>query len=258
MTMLTVTNLSAGYGDKTVLHGLSFTLSCGLTVLLGENGSGKTTLFRALSSAIRPTAGTVTLDGEDLLALSPKKRAQKMAQVFGTHQTLSGITGEDLAEMALYPSHGLFYRPDKTAKEKILSVARELGAESLLARVLEEMSAGERQLSELVAALVQDTPLLLLDEPTSSLDYNRTHEFLRKAKTLSNRKILFATLHSPELALAYADRVLLLKDGGIVAEIVPAKESAAEVEAKLRLLYPQIAVTETDGGFAVISPHISD
>ena len=252
--MLTISELSAGYGGNTVLRRISFNLDKGLTVLLGQNGSGKTTLLRAISGSIRPEAGQITLNDENLLRLSVKQRARRVAQVAGTHQTLAGITGMDLAEMALHPAHGLFYRPGKAEREQIIKTAKTMEAETLLPRPLEKMSAGERQLVELTAALCQRTPLLLLDEPTSALDYNRTHDFLTKAKALAEEKILLATLHDPGLALCYADRILLLKDGEIIGDFSPHETDAWEAETMLRQLYPQIQVIHTAGGLTILYP----
>lgn len=251
--MLTVSALSAGYGNNTVLRKVSFRVSNGLTVLLGENGSGKTTLFRALSGSVRVSGGEVTLDGKNLLSLSPKERAGCISQVLGTHQTLAGITGEDLAEMAFYHKHGLFYAPEKAEKEQIRKTAREMNAAHLLERFLENMSAGERQTVELLAAVCQDTPLMLLDEPTSALDFNRTHDFLSRARSLGKQKIILASLHEPALALAYADRILLLKNGNLAGDFVPSDTPLEEIEKQLQLLYPRAKVISTENAFSVVS-----
>jgi len=96
--MLTVNHLTVGYGDRIILHNVSFSLADGFHVLLGQNGAGKTTLFRTLSGTVRPQSGTVSLDGENLLSLPPKQLARRLSLVLGTHRTLSGITGQDLAE----------------------------------------------------------------------------------------------------------------------------------------------------------------
>ncbi len=249
--MLTVSSLSAGYGGTAVIRHISFRLEKGFHVLLGQNGSGKTTLLRTLSGSIRPEEGQILLNGENLLSLRVKQRARLLALVAGTHQTLSGITGMDLAEMALHPAHGLFYRLSKAEKAQLLQTARGMEAEALLERPLERISAGERQLVELTAALCQGTPLLLLDEPTSALDYNRTHDFLAKAKALGEEKILLATLHDPGLALSYADRILLLQDGEIIGDFSPRETDAAQAQAMLRLLYPQIQVLCAEGALTI-------
>jgi len=242
MIMLTVQDVSAGYGDRKVLEKISFQLDVGLHILLGRNGSGKTTLFRAISGAVPSKSGGILLNGESLHKLSIKERAKRLAIVLGTHQTLEGITGEDLAEMAFYPRQNLFYKPGKKEKESVLHAAKEYGVEDLLERPLESMSAGERQTMELMTAILQDTPLLLLDEPTSTLDYNRTHEFLSKVKSISQKKIVLVTLHDPGLALRYADRILLIKEGQIAGDFAPSETSADVVEKMLRMLYPELRV----------------
>ncbi len=250
--MLTVSCLSAGYRENEVLHSVGFSLENGLTVLLGENGSGKTTLFRVLAGSLRPFSGSVMLDGEDVLRLSVKERAGRIALLTGAHQTLPGVTGWDLAEMAFYPAKGLFYRPGTREKEKIVALAREMGAEDLLSRPLETLSGGERQTVGLLAAVCQDTPVLLLDEPTASLDFNRTHAFFRQAKALAKEKILLAAVHDPALALRFADRVLFLKDGRIVRDLIPNETSLQDAAEALKLLYPEIRVVCTDGTVTVV------
>ncbi len=256
-TSLSVVSLTAGYGGRTVLRDLSFKLRPGLTVLLGENGSGKTTLFRVLSGALRPASGTVTSGGTDLISLSAKKRAKLISLVTGQGGALPGLTCWDLCEMALYPAHGTVFLPGERERERIRETARTLGAEDLLPRTPDRMSGGERQTARLLAALVQDTPVMLLDEPTAPLDYRRAREFLSVLREHCRGKTMLASLHDPALALRFADRILLLKDGGIAGEFSPTAAGAEEAEEKLRLLFPDIRVVkepggEDRGGFAVI------
>ena len=249
--MLNVMNLSAGYRENEVLRGIGFSLGVGLNVILGENGSGKTTLFRVLDGSLSPFSGTVSLDGEDLLRLSVKERAKRIALLTGTHQMLPGVTGWDLAEMAFYPAKGLLYRPGTREKEKIASLAREMDAEDLLSRPLETMSGGERQTVGLLAAVCQDTPVLLLDEPTAPLDYNRTHAFFRQAKGIAESRTVLASVHDPSLALRYADRILLMKEGKIVRDLIPKRISPGDAEEALKPLYPDIRVALSDDTLTV-------
>ncbi len=249
--MLTVEHLTAGYDGVPVLRDLCCGFAQEFCVVLGQNGSGKTTLFRAVSGTLRPMGGQVLFDGEELPRLPARQRARRVAQVLTTHQTLSGLTGMDIARMAFYAVDGLFYRPCEKQEQRIRQLAKKLDAASLPDRLLEEMSAGERQLAELLAALCQDTPLLLLDEPTASLDFNRTHELLIKAKRLAEHKTVIATLHDPALALRYADRIYLLQDGRLVAEFAPASTDVRQIEAYLRMLYPRIRVIRWEGGLSV-------
>lgn len=245
--MLTVMNLSAGYRENEVLHGIGFSISNGLTVLLGENGSGKTTLFRVLSGSLRPFSGSIHSDGEDLCTMTVRERAKRIALLTGKHQTLSGVTGYDLVEMAFYPANGLFFRVGKKQKERMTALAQKMGAEELLSRPLETMSGGERQTVGLLAAVCQDTPVLLLDEPTAPLDYNRTHAFFRQAKALAENRLLLAAVHDPALALRYADRILLLKEGRLVRDLILRQTELRDAEEALNLLYPGLRVSLSDG-----------
>jgi len=250
--MLEIEHLSVGYGGRKVLKDVSFQLEKGFHVLLGRNGSGKTTLFRALAGTLCPEEGKIILNGENLRIMSARERARRLSAVLGTHQTLTGLSGMDLCEMAFYATGGLFDRPGRSEKETIRTNAALLGIEPLLERSLETLSAGERQMTELLAAMCQDTPLMLLDEPTSALDYNRTHDFLKKAKKLSETKLLLATLHDPSLALRYADSMLFLREGRIACKLTPAQSDESEAENKLRLLYPAIRVLRIGGTLTVL------
>lgn len=227
---------------------MSFSLGKGLHVILGRNGSGKTTLFRALCGVITPQSGQAELDGVNLLTLAPKKRARKVAAVLNSHRSVSGITGQALSEMALYAKSDMFMRPGKQELDRIRLIAGEMKISYLLDTLLENMSAGERQLLSLLSAEVQDTPLMLLDEPTSSLDYNRIHEFMTRAKANSKEKILVCTLHDPSLALRYADSILMIDEGKLICSFAPGQVSAEEAEKNLRLIYPSIHVFNTDRG----------
>ncbi len=249
--MLEIKRLSAGYGGKRIIHEISFTLDKGFNVLLGQNGSGKTTIFRALSGALPGTCGEIILEGTDISGLSVKKRAALVSYMNSEHTAMSGIDGMQLAKMAFYPSHGIFYTPGKKEEEFIRRTAEQFDAAALLEKNLNEMSSGERQLSWLIAAICQNTGLMMLDEPTSALDFNRTHDFLSKLQMQKEDKIIFASLHDPGLALEYADRILLLNEGKLCGEIIPKNTDAAEAEEKLRVLYPGIKIYENGGTFCV-------
>jgi len=249
--MLNVQNLVCAYEKKVVINNLSFSLDPGLHVILGQNGSGKTTFFRGLVNIIRPIAGEVLLDGENVLSLSPKKRARLISVVLGSHKTLAGITGEALAEMTLYSKSGLLLRPTEEDRQRIRLIAGEMGIAGLLDVPLEKMSSGERQMLSLLAAEVQNTPVMLLDEPTSSLDYNRIHEFMSRAKKISKEKILVCTLHDPALAVRYADRIMLIKNGDLVGDFSPNEVTAEKASNLLRQIYPNIQVFTTEKGLSI-------
>jgi len=240
--MLKLANVLLRYDNEIIVEDLSAEFDNGLTIILGQNGSGKTTIFRGILGSINQISGKISLDGKNLLKLSAREKAKYISVVRSVHNDISGITGKDYVLMAFYPQNSLFYNPDKKEIEIVLKIAKDLSAEHLLNKTLDKMSSGERQLIELLSALCQNTKVMLLDEPTSSLDYNRTHEFLERIKEISKDKIIVATLHDPNLAIKYADRILLLDSGTIVDDFNPKEETKEKIEERLRVIFPKFSV----------------
>ncbi|MBE6968776.1 MAG: ABC transporter ATP-binding protein [Ruminococcaceae bacterium] len=213
--MLELRHLSAGYGGRAVIHDLSFAMTAGeLTVLLGPNGCGKSTLLKALVG-IAGASGEVRLDGEELLTLPPRLRARRLTCLAQSH-TAADITVERLVLHGRFPylSYPRRYRAeDYAAAERAME---EMGILELASAPLAELSGGQRQKAYIAMALAQDTPVLLMDEPTTWLDAAHQLQLLRLAKTLAraNRHVLLV-LHDVPRALETADRLILMDKGRI-------------------------------------------
>ena len=253
-------HLCVGYGNGAVLRDFSLTTEPGITVLLGCNGSGKTTLFRTLIGGITPSSGTVTIDGEPLFSLSTRQRARRIAAMPQVTRFSPGITALDYAEMGFYAASGLFFTPGSREHERVRALARDYQCDALLDRTMDTLSAGEAQLISLLSVMVQDTPLILLDEPTAALDYNRTHRFLQTLTAYSarERKTVLMTLHDPQLALTYGDRIVTLRDGSQDAVLDPKRSSLPVIRQALERLYPSIRIFSQNGRYFVFDDFMNE
>ena len=217
--MLEVRDLAYGFAARRVGEGVTFSLAPGETLaVLGGNGAGKTTLFRTLLGLLPPLAGTLVLDGAALAALAPPERARRLAYVPQHHVPAFGFTVLEAVLMGRASRLSTFARPgrdDYAAAQAALATLR-IGA--LAARPVTEISGGERQLAMIARALAQQAQVLVLDEPTASLDFGNRVRVLGEIDRLraAGMTILFST-HEPDQALAHADRALLLGRGRMLA-----------------------------------------
>lgn len=243
MKGLQVSHLTVAYGSRTVLRDLSLTVSPGeIVAVLGENGCGKTTLLRAIGGHVSPMTGTLTVNDQDLTSLSIRRRAALVTLMAQESAAQAGLTGMDRIRLGFYPAKGLFGRLTQAEEEEIAAMARSFGILPLLDRDLSEMSTGERQLILLLSASVHRTPVLLLDEPTASLDFNRTEElFLLLHRIAAQGTAILTVLHDPTQALRHADALVRLTRGK--AEYwnlrTPDYES---LELALRAGYPHLRI----------------
>lgn len=241
--LLEAENLTVGY-RRPVVRSASLVLQAGeLTALLGPNGCGKSTLLRGISGNGKVFAGTVRVCGQDCLALSARRRARCLALLPQRVGVLPGLTVREVIAMGRYVHSGLFGGPQPGDAERVEQIARTFGVEPLLDTDCAALSEGQRQLVHLCRVAVQDTPVLLLDEPNSALDFTNTHRLFATLRrwVRGQHKAGLVVLHDPALALRYCDRLLLMQRGQLCGEIHPG-DGAPAVEAALAPLYPQLRV----------------
>jgi iron complex transport system ATP-binding protein len=221
--MLEIRNLTAGYRRKTILRHLSVDFEAGrLTAVVGPNGCGKSTLLKAILGMLPQTEGTVALEGEVLPgARDPLRMARRIAYL-PQGQRVPDMTVEQMVTHGRFPY--LVYPRGYTDRDRDLARAamERVGIGHLAAAPMATLSGGLRQTAYLAMALAQDTPYLLLDEPSTYLDVAHQVALMRLLRELSAEgRGVVAVLHDLPLALTYADRVVVMDEGQIVAQGTP-------------------------------------
>lgn len=217
--------LTLRYQQRTIFQDLSLAIpDGGFTVIVGPNACGKSTLLRALARLLVPAGGQVLLDQTPIDHLSSKAVARRLGLLPQSAQAPDGITVADLVARGRFP-HQSFLRQWSTADEVAVGQAMEAAQVTALAQMrVDELSGGQRQRVWIAMVLAQDTPILLLDEPTTYLDIAHQIELLDLLAQLNRQgRTLVAVLHDLNQACRYATHLVAMKDGGVVAQGAPAQ-----------------------------------
>ena len=229
---LDIRGLSFSYdGQRQILDKLDLSFSCGdFVVVLGRNGAGKTTLFRNLLGLLRPQSGTVEVDGVDFLHLSAKERAKRIAYIPQESHPSFSYSVLTTVLMGTTSQISTLASPGQKEMETALAALRRFSIEDLASRRVDSLSGGERQLVMCARALAQNAPILLFDEPTSSLDWGNQIRTLSTIRGLVGEGYLaLVSTHNVEQALNYASRLVLLDGGRIVADGSPGELAASSI-----------------------------
>ena len=248
--------ISVAYHQRAVVQALDVSIPDGsFTVIVGANGCGKSTLLRALARVLVPTSGRVVLDGQEIRSLSSKEVARRLGLLPQGPIAPEGISVGDLVARGRYPHQSLFrqWSPDDDAA--VADAMATTGVADLADAYLDELSGGQRQRVWLAMTLAQETPIMLLDEPTTFLDVAHQIEVLDLCAELHERKgrTLVVVLHDLNLACRYASHVIAMKDGAIVAEGRPEDIVTAELVEQVFGLRCQI-IADPQSGTPLVIP----
>lgn len=212
--------LTLGYGRKLIAEDLSLTIPDGeLTVIIGPNGCGKSTLLRSLARLIRPSAGEVRLDGRLIQDLPTREVARRIGLLPQSAVAPDDILVSDLVARGRHPHRQAFAgwtEADERAVQHALEATNTL---ALAERAVDSLSGGQRQRVWIALALAQETPLLLLDEPTTWLDITHQIDLLELLEDLNRQQghTLVMVLHDLNHACRYATHLVAMRDGKVLA-----------------------------------------
>lgn len=221
---LVADSVDLGYGERLVVSGLSLAIQSGLvTAIVGPNACGKSTLLRALARIITPDQGQVVLDGEDIHSLPTKEVARRLGLLPQTPIAPDGILVADLVARGRSPHQTLFQQWSTADEAAVMAALEATETADLAERPVDELSGGQRQRVWIAMTLAQETPILLLDEPTTFLDITHQVEVLDLVAALNRERArtVVMVLHDLNMACRYAQYVVAMRDGRIVTEGAP-------------------------------------
>ena len=245
---LAVSDLCFAYDRRPILQGVSFSLGEGqLVALLGANGAGKTTLFRCILGLNEGYEGSITVDGGEVSTLTPRQLSHRIAYIPQIHYPAFQYSVLEMVLMGTTHRLSPVGAPGTHEEAAALDALRSLGIGHLASRDYGKLSGGEQQMVLIARALVQGTKLLLMDEPTASLDYGNQLRVLAAVRQLTREgyTVLLST-HDPQHALTYSGRILALSGGTLIADGAPRD---ALTPALIRTLYGVDAVFSPDGKY---------
>lgn len=244
--MITLESVTKRYGDTTVLDACTTSFGGeGVTALIGPNGAGKSTLLGIIGRLIQAEEGSIHVDGMDVRTEPSMTLARTLAVLRQDNHITARLTVRDLIEFGRFPhSKG---RLTTECREHVERAIDYLGLGFYLDRYLDELSGGQRQRAYIAMVLAQDTRYVLLDEPLNNLDLRHMAEIMRLVRRMADDlgKRVVVVLHDINFAARYADRIVAMRDGRIVADAPADEVMTTDV---LRSVYDaEVQVTEIDG-----------
>lgn len=246
--MLEVQGLAFSYGQRPVLQGVDFALREGSVMsLLGPNGAGKSTLFKCILGLLPGYMGQITLHGQNARAIPLKRMARSVAYIPQAHYPAFNYTVLDMVLMGTSSRLRAFSSPGRGEREAAMRALDTLQMADFAHRDYMRISGGEQQLVLIARAIAQDSRLLIMDEPTASLDWGNQIRVMQQVRRLSNQgyAILQAT-HNPNQAYLFSDEILAMQGGRIVANGTPREVFTAPLMEELYGITAQVESLRDD------------
>ena len=254
-TSLLARDITLGYGDTRIISDLSLEVpDQSFTIIIGPNACGKSTLLRGFARLLRPSTGSVLLDGAELRTFKPKEAARRLGLLPQSSIAPDGITVADLVGRGRFPHQNAMRTWSREDERAVADAMRATNTTDLSRRLVDELSGGQRQRVWVAMALAQQTGHLLLDEPTTFLDIAHQIDLMELFADLHrNGATLVAVLHDLNHAARYATHLVAMRDGVIVAQGDPREIITAElVEAVFDL--PCTVITDPVAGTPLVIP----
>ena len=232
MSRLEARGIQLAYDTRVIVEDLTIAVPDGqITAVVGANACGKSTLLRALARLLKPQAGAVLLDGQEIQSIRTKEVARRLGLLPQSPIAPDGITVADLIARGRAPHQRLLQQWSTADEAAVISAMRATNTFDLAERSVDELSGGQRQRVWIALALAQQTPLLLLDEPTTFLDIAHQVEVLDLVSDLNRERTttVVMVLHDLNQACRYAHHVVAMKHGAVVADGVPSHVITAEL-----------------------------
>ncbi len=232
--IISISHLSVGYSPSLpVISDINIEVKSGqLTCLIGENGIGKSTLLKTLAGFLPKMGGDLFLDNRDIHSFSQRELARQMSIVLTQKPDVQNLTTEEIIGLGRSPYTGFFGRLRADDRAVVDDAITAVGIEKLRGRMIQTLSDGERQKVMIAKALAQQTPVILLDEPTAFLDFPSKAETFQSLRHMAHErdKLILLSTHDLELAVRFADCLLEVKDNALQTV------SAADVKAEMRAI----------------------
>lgn len=219
--MIDISDIRYSYSRKgpKILNGIDLKCEDGsINILLGLNGCGKTTLIKTMAGILKPETGSISYFGRDFLSLKVEERSKFISYVPQNTALMGDYKVSDYLSFSTANTLEFYQSPGKEQKERVDTFTERFGIDYLIDKRLGEISGGERQIVSICAAMVQNTDVILLDEPTSSLDLRNQNNVLSLLKEIvaDEKKTIFLSTHNPNHALYLNGQVFMMRDGTII------------------------------------------
>ena len=247
---LEAVGLDLRYEQLRVVRDLTLRIRGGaITTIVGPNGCGKSTLLRGLARILKPSGGAVLLDGQAIHSMPTREVARRIGILPQSPTAPEGLTIEDLVGRGRYPHQSFFQRWSRADEEAVESALAATALSDLRGRPVDELSGGQRQRAWIAMALAQETPIMLLDEPTTYLDLAHQVEVLDLLADLNetDSRTIVMVLHDVNQAARYSNEIVAMKDGRIVAVGPPGQLINADFLRDVFGLEAQVIVDPIDG-----------
>jgi len=232
--VISLSQLSVGYSlSHPVISDINLELRSGqLVCLIGENGIGKSTLLKTLTGFLPKLKGSLLLGNRDIESFSQRELARQVSIVLTQKPDVQNLTIEEIIGLGRSPYTGFFGRLRAEDRKVVDDAIATMGIEKLRGRMIQTLSDGERQKVMIAKALAQETPIILLDEPTAFLDFPSKADTFQSLQRMAHErdKLILLSTHDLELAVRFADSLLEVKKGALQAV------SATEVKASIRAI----------------------